>query len=362
MAVKKKRVGKVSRAADVANMVNSAMGKPVLKLGSDKEFIPVRVPSGSLVVDRVTGGGFMLGRHVEIYGDESACKTVIAYRTIGLSQCRGNLCAMVDPEKTFDPDWFAHCGGIPGELLLFQPEEKWNAEDAVGVMMILSKMMQEEFIEVIMVDSIAALVTQEEIQNDPREEDRYAPQARMMSRALRRLTTVNKRTLFIWTNQQRSNIGFGAQFNPHTQPGGRAMKFYATTRLELKRAGKIKKKQNVAEKSNLVKKEMPAGNWIQVRSEKDKSTRPYRQGMFIFDSDRGRIDLESEIIQLGLEDDIIERNGNVFSYEDLAGVEWKGLENKFKELIRENPDLQDELVQAISDMTVQLGRMDKDDG
>lgn len=362
-ATKKKRVGKVSRSADIIAQVNSAMGKPVLRLGSDPDFIPVKIPTGSLVIDRVTGGGFTLGRHVEIYGDESACKSTIAYQTMALSQQRGNVCAMVDPEKTFDPEWFAHLGGIPEELLLFQPEEKWNAEDAIGVMMILAKLLGEDdgnFIEVITVDSVAAMVTQEEMAKDPREEDRVASQARMMSRALRRITTVNKRTLFIWTNQQRTNIGFGAQFNPNTTSGGRAMKYYATTRLELRRAGKVTKKKAVAEKSQKKDKEVPYGNWIQVRSEKDKSTRPYRQGMFLYNADRGRIEVESEIIQLGLEDDIIERNGNVFSYEAVDGTEWKGLENKFKSMIRENDELREELVSAISDMTVELSRVEPD--
>lgn len=354
----RKRVGKVSRASEIANIVNAAMGKPVLRLGSDEDFIPIKVPTGSLVIDRITGGGFTLGRHVELYGDPSACKSYIMQKTIALSQARGNLCALIDPEKTFDPDWFSHLGGIPNELLLFQPAEQWNAEDAIGIMMMLSKLAEDDEVEVIGVDSVAAMVTQEEMAKDPREEDRVASQARMMSRALRRITTVNKRTLFIWTNQEFMNIGYGAQFQPRMQRGGRALKYYATTRIELKRASKITKAKNVSDKSKLKSKEVPAGVWIQARSEKDKSTKPFGQGMFAFDSDNGEIDLASEIIQLGLEDEIISRTGNSFEYEDVTGEVWKaGSEKGFKQLLTDNDDMREEIIAAIQDMTTELSRV-----
>lgn len=358
MAVKKKRRGLQSRAAEIMHSINAEIGKPAVRLASDEEFQPVKIPTGSLVVDRVTGGGFTLGRHVELFGDEAACKSYIAQRTMALSQQRGNLCALVDPEKTFRPDWFAHLGGISEELLLFQPEEKWNAEDAVAVMMLLGSKAAEEFIEVCTVDSVAAMVTQEEMKKDPREEDRVASQARMMSRALRRITTVNRNTLFIWTNQQRTNIGFGAQFNPRTESGGRAMKYYATTRIELRDAGKLTEGKEISNKSKLVKKEVPIGKWIQVRNQKDKSTRPYMQGMFVFDTRHGEIDLASEIIHLGLEDGVIERKGNSFSFEDSDGYEWKaGTEKKFKQLLYQQDDVRTELVESISDMTIELSKV-----
>jgi recombination protein RecA len=356
--MKKKRRSQVSTAAAIASQINSAMGKPVLRLGSDEDFIPIKVPTGSLVIDRVTGGGFTLGRHVELFGSENACKSFIAQKTMALSQYRGNLCALVDPEKTFDPTWFEHLGGIPNELLLFQPEEKWTAEDAIGVMMLLAQLIEDESIEIITIDSVAAMVTQEEMRKDPREEDRIASQARMMSRALRRITTVNKRTLFIWINQQRTNIGYGAQFNPRVESGGRALKFYATTRIELQQAGRATKTGKVAEKSKVVEKKVPWGTWVQVRSQKDKSTKPYGQGQFIFDNRKGEIDFPSEIIHLGLEDEIIKRVGNTFSYEDVGGETWKGTEVQFRKLIEKENDLHEELIAEISDMTIQLSRLD----
>lgn len=353
--VKAKRKGRLSQAASIASEVNAAIGKPTLKLASDEEFQPIKIPSGSLVVDRVTGGGFTLGRHIEIYGDHSACKSYVAYRTMALSQQRGKLCALIDPEKSFSADWFDHIGGISDELLLFQPDEKWVAEDAIGVMMLLARRAQDEgAIEIISIDSVAALVTGEEMKKDPREEDRVASQARMMSKALRRITTVNRKTLFLWTNQERASIG---QFNPRTQSGGRALKYYATTRIEMRQAEKLREEKQVAVKNKLVKKAVPYGAWIQVRSEKDKSVKPFRQSMFAFNSDRGEIDLASEIITLGLEDEIIERTGNIFSYEDVDSVEWKGTERRFATLIRENAELQEELIGAIQDQTIQLARV-----
>lgn len=359
MAVKKKKKsGNLSRVEHIRNEINVAMKKPVLKLGSDEMFRPVKISSGSLAIDRITGGGFTLGRHVELYGDESAGKSFTMLRTMALAQKRGGLCALVDPEKVFEAEWFRHLGGIPEELLLFQPEKEWNAEDAIGVMMMLADMMEEHFIEVVGVDSVAALVPQEEMQRDPREEDRMAGQARMMSRALRRITTMNKRTLFIWTNQERMNIGFGSQFNPRMQSGGRALRYYATTRLEFRKTGKVDEPTWIAEKGELKKKKGVWGNWIQIRSEKDKSTRPHRQASYIFDNKRGRIDAASEILHLALEDEIVEKKGNRYYYEDMAGDEWVGTQSQWRKLLLENPELHDELRAAIEDMTVELSRVD----
>jgi len=350
------RKGQLSKAAEIAAMVNSVHGRPVVKMASDQDFIPVKIPTGSFVIDRITGGGFTLGRHVELFGDENACKSYVAYRTMALSQRRGNVCALVDPEGTFDADWFSHLGGLPDELLYERPDDAEEAVATLRTFGILAR--QGEPIEVVTVDSIAALVTKEQVEKDPRDEERVASQARMMSRALRVVTSQNRRILFIWTNQDRMNIGFGAQFQPRTQPGGRAMKYYATSRIEFKKSGRVTRDGLVADKHKLAKKAIPVGNWIQVRAEKEKSTVPYRQGMFVFNSRHGEIDRISEIIQLGLEDDVIQRSGNTFSYEDLEGRMWSGAEKNFKKMIEDNDDLWDEIAGAVADMTVALGKVE----
>lgn len=349
----------MSRAATLAHELNTALNTTVVKLGSDKDFRIVRVPTGSLVIDRITGGGFALGRHYELFGDESACKSYICYRTIALSQTRGKICAVVDPEHSFDQEWFEWLGGDSESLLLLHPE---NAEEAVAVMMMLAKHSEERSIEVVMMDSVSSLVPREEMDNDVRTEDRIAGQARMMSRALRRITTVNKQTLFLWINQERTNVGirFG---NPNTTSGGRALRFYATGRIEMRRGTRVKAKRKVARAGKLVESDVTIGRWINLRAEKEKSTRPLREGSFIFNNEMNAIDIASEVIQLGLEDGIIERSANGrFSYVDLEEHEWKGTEKQFSKMIREDEELQAELVAEIQDNTVRDARGEDTDG
>lgn len=354
---KKKRSRNRSRAAALANEINSAIGKPVMRLGDDRYFDILRIPSGSLTIDRITGGGFVLGRHIEIFGNESSCKSLIMYKTMALSQRRGNICALIDPEHTFDPKWFELAGGDPDELLVEHPE---TAEEAISVMTLLAQKQAEgEPIEVVGVDSIATLLPLEEFEKPPEEEPRIAGQARMMSRALRRITAMNRRTLFMWTNQTRSMIGvmFG---NPTTTPGGKAMRFYATTRLELRRGERIKKKRKVGEKSKLSEKNVVRGNYVHARSEKEKSAIPHQEGMFEFNTERGEIVLESEIINLGLTDGLIERQHNTLVYIDADDNEWSGsvsdqpVRGSFRLLLRENDALRSELIETIQDMTIQL--------
>jgi recombination protein RecA len=348
---KKRSPGRLSKSAALVNELNSKLGTNV-KLGNDPAFEIVRIPTGSLVLDRITGGGFALGRHVEIYGDESACKSFITYRAMALSQQRGKVCALIDPEHSFDRVWFKHLGGKPTELLTLHPE---NAEDAVAVMMMLAKHAQENGeLEIITCDSVASLIPTEEISKDPREEDRIAGQARMMSRALRRITAVNRRMLFLWTNQERTNIGirFG---NPRTTSGGRALRFYATTRIEMRKGGMEKSKHRVAARGKLVERDVVDARWIQCRVEKDKSTRPYREGSFLFDSKASAIDESSEIVNLGLEDQIIERVGNQLVYTDVEGKEWKALPKRFSKWLTDNLELRDELVAQIEDNTIRGG-------
>lgn len=347
----KQKRGQLSRAAALVHEINTTLKlERGLTLGNDPRFQIARIPTGSLVLDRITGGGFALGRHVELFGDESACKSFILYCTMAASQARGNLCALIDPEKSFDSDWFDKLGGDSESLILEQPSD---AEEAIAVMMTLSKHATAHKLEVIGIDSIASMLPREELDNDPRDNDRIAPQARMMSRALRRITSTNDKVLFLWTNQERTNVGitFG---NPKTTPGGRAMRFYATTRVEMRRGGIIKRSRNVARGGKLVKKEIAVGRWIQVRVEKDKSTRPYREGSFIFDGDMEAIDIASEVVHLGLEDGIITMRGKNYVYEDVEGVEWSYMEKKFYKVIRENEELRSEIVAEIQDNTQRI--------
>lgn len=336
-----------SRAARIMTEVNSALQSSVLKLGNDPFFEIVRIPSGSLAIDRITGGGFALGRHIELFGDEAVCKSYIAYRTMALSQQRGNVCALIDPEHAFDPDWFSHLGGIPEELITAQPE---IAEDAIEAMMMLFK----QNVEVITVDSVAALATKEEAVRRATDEAKIASQARFMSQQLRRLTTYNEKTLVLWTNQNRTKIGtfFG---NPTSQPGGRALKYYDTARIELRRGKKITKKaQKATQDRKLVSGLTQSGYWVQAKAHKNKVSREGLEATFVFNSEKGEIDLVSEIVQLGLEDEFITRSGNTFSYIDYDEVEWKGTDAKFRQLLFENKNIREELIADIEERTLEL--------
>lgn len=345
MAVKKKQKKAPSRAATIVAEINSTLKlENPMRLGNDPYFTIERVPTGSLVLDRVIGGGFALGRHYELYGDENAGKSTILYLTMALAQQRGNLCAMIDPEHSFDNDRFRFLGGNPDELLAFHPE---TGEDAVAVMMLLARQMEQDSIEVIGIDSVTSLLSIDEQKKDPREEDRIGAQARMMSKALRRITAVNKKTLFLWTNQERINVGvkFG---NPKTTSGGRALRYYATGRIEFRRGTKLTRKGKIASGGKLVEKDVVYGRWTQVRVEKEKSTRPQREGAFVFNFDLEIIDPAYEILQLGLEDGLIDRTASGwYSYTDLDDHEWKGHEKKFTNWLRTEKELQQELVSVI---------------
>ena len=344
MPVKKK-----SRAAALAHAINDALKlEEGIKLGNDPFFEITRIPTGSLVVDRITGGGFALGRHYELFGDESVGKSYVVYRTMALSQRRGNLCAVVDPEHAFDSERFRFLGGSPSELLIQHPQ---TAEEAVAVMMMLAKAAKDELLEIVGIDSVSSLVTTDEAGKDPREEDRIGAQARMMSKALRRITTVNKKTLFLWTNQERMDIGirFG---NPKTTSGGRALRYYATGRIEFRRGSVVKEKSKRARAGKLVETDVPVGRWVQVRVVKDKSTSPGREGAFVFDYRLKKISPAWEVIQLGLEDGLIERSANGwYSYTDIEDHEWKGPVKKFTGWLNKNDDLRAELEAVIRDNT-----------
>jgi recombination protein RecA len=173
----------------------------------------------------------------------------------------------------------------------------------------------------------------------------------MMSRALRRITTVNEKTLFLWTNQERMDVAvkFG---NPRTTSGGKALRFYATGRIEFRKGGKLNEKRKVAQSGKLVEKEVAVGRWTMVRVEKDKSTIPNREGSFFFDYDMRRVDPSWELISLGLEDGIIDRSANgIYSYTDLEDVEHKGYEKRFRQILREHDMIREEIELVIEDNT-----------
>jgi recombination protein RecA len=346
--VKKSR--QLSPAQSVVGAINTAMGRDVVMLATDKRFTIQRIPTGSLVIDRLTGGGFARGRHIELFGNESSGKSFTAYMAMVLAQERGEVCALIDGEHVFEEEWFRHLGGDPEDLVAFHPD---NAEEAMKVLMLFAKNEPPvDQVKVVMIDSVASMPPMEELAKDPEEgDDRIGGQARLMSRLLRRVTTTNRDTCFLWTNQLRDKVsGYGGT----TTPGGRALKFYASTRLEFIKSERVKSKRKVAKKTQLVESGVVSGHWVQVISQKEKTSRPYLDSMFFFDSERGCVDRELEIITLGLSDGLIERTGNTFRYTDSEGKLHSGLETVFKRKLRNDDELREELEWAIGENSKQL--------
>lgn len=352
---KKRR--RLSTAAAVKERVNAQMEGEVVGLASDPRFQIKRIPSGSLVIDRITGGGFPLGRHVELFGDYHAGKSTVAYMTIVLAQKAGLICAVIDSEGSFDEAYFVSLGGNLDDLLIFRPK---TAERLIKVLQLfVTEDEDNPGVDVVLVDSVASLLPQEELAKDVEEgDDRTAGRARMMSRTLRRVTAMNDDTLFIWTNQLIDKIG---AYGGTTTPGGRALRHYASVRIEFKKLDRLKKSRKTVKKAKVQKSDVPVGHWVAVRAEKQKTTRPELQSMFLYDYERSMIDPEYEIIHLGLEDGLIVRRGNTFYYEDSDGVEWSGTEVVFRKLLRKNEEIREELVWAIQEQSRVIGSPDNSD-
>lgn len=345
--MKKKR--RTSNAQAIAARINSQMKGTVVGFASDPKFEIEKIPCGSLAVERITGGGLPRGRHVELYGDYSSGKSYIMYRTMALAQQRGETCALVDSEKVFEASWFQELGGDPDELIIFRPK---TAERLIKIIQLLASEDDDNpAVDVVGIDSVASLLPQEELNKDVEEgDDRTAGRARMMSRLLRRVTNANDHTLFLWSNQLIDQVG---GYGGTTTPGGRALKFYASVRIEMRKMDRVKKPRKVVSKGKVVTKDVVVGHWVNLRAEKQKTSRPEKQSMLFFDYERRRIDPEYEILHLGLEDGLITRSGNTFSYEDSDGKLWSGTESRFRAFLRDNEDLAEELSWAISENTRQ---------
>lgn len=353
--MKKRR--KLSTAAAVRDRVNAQMGSDVIGLASDPRFQIRRITSGSLVIDRITGGGLPIGRHVEFFGDYHAGKSTVAYMTIVRAQQAGLVCAVIDSEGSFDERYFVSLGGNLDELLIFRPK---TAEKLIKVLQLfVSDDEDNPGVDVVLVDSVASLLPQEELAKDVEEgDDRTAGRARMMSRALRRVTALNDDTLFIWNNQLIDKIG---GYGGTTTPGGRALKHYASVRIEFKKLDRLKKSRKTVKKGKVQQSDVPVGHWVAVRAEKQKTTRPELESMFLYDYERSMIDPEYEIIHLGLEDSLIVRSGNTFTYEDSEGETWSGTEAVFRKHLRENEELREELTWAIQAQSEAIGRPDDEE-
>lgn len=294
----------------------------IMKLGSDAHLNIEATSSGSITLDVALGvGGYPKGRIVEIYGPESSGKTTFALHAIAEVQKKGGRAAFIDAEHALDPVYAKNLGVNLDELLLSQPDTGEQALD------ICEALVRSGIIDLVVIDSVAALVPQAEIEGEMGD-SHVGLQARLMSQALRKLSgTLNKtKTTAIFINQLREKVGvmFG---NPETTPGGRALKFYSSIRLEVRRAEQIKQGDKVI------------GNRTNIKVVKNKVAPPFRTATLDIMYGEG-VSKEGEIVDLATEIDVLEKSGAWYSYNgEKIG---QGKEN-VKLLLKENTNLRDEL-------------------
>lgn len=298
----------------------------IMRMGDAPATKVEAISTGSLSLDAALGiGGVPRGRIIEIYGPESSGKTTLAVHVIAQAQKAGGICAIIDAEHAFDPSYAKKLGVNTDDLLVSQPD---NGEQALEI---CDTLVRSGALDVVVVDSVAALVPRAEIEGDMGDSF-VGLQARLMSQALRKLTgMINRtRTVVIFINQLREKIGvmFGS---PETTTGGRALKFYSSVRLDIRRIAAIKEGQEVV------------GNRTKVKVVKNKVAPPFREVEFDIIYGEG-ISLLNEIIDIGVENKFITKSGSWFSYGETRIGQGR---DSVKDWLIKNPDRQTELMGRI---------------
>ncbi|MFD1950623.1 recombinase RecA [Sphingomonas arantia] len=338
MAAQLKLIGSEKEKADMDRQkaldaalaqIDRAFGKgSAMKLGS-KEAVEIEaVSTGSLGLDIALGiGGLPKGRVIEIYGPESSGKTTLALHVIAESQKAGGTAAFVDAEHALDPSYARKLGVDTNELIVSQPD---NGEQALEI---TDTLIRSNAIDVLVVDSVAALVPRAEIEGEMGD-SHVGLQARLMSQALRKITgsISRSKTLVIFINQIRMKIGvmYGS---PETTTGGNALKFYASVRLDIRRIGQIKDRDEIV------------GNTTRVKVVKNKVAPPFKQVEFDIMYGEG-ISKMGELLDIGVKAGVVEKSGAWFSYDSIRIGQ--GRENS-KTYLKEHPDVAVRLEKAIRD-------------
>ncbi len=312
----------------VLAQIEKAYGKgAIMKLGQDAGSTDIEViPSGCLALDLALGiGGFPRGRMIEIYGPESSGKTTVALHAVAEAQKMGGVAAFVDAEHALDPVYAKKLGVDLDELYVSQPDTGEQALDIVDALV------RSSAIDIIVVDSVAALTPKAEIEGDMGE-SHVGLQARLMSQALRKLTAiVNKsKTCVIFINQLREKVGvmFG---NPEVTPGGKALKFYASIRIDVRKIDTLKDAEGAA------------GNRTRAKVVKNKLAPPFRQAEFDIMYGEG-VSQEGCVIDLGTQFDVIKKSGAWYSYNDNKIANGR---EKMRQFLKDNPELMAEMIEKI---------------
>ena len=309
--------------------IEKSFGKgSIMKMGDDHVQEVEVIPTGSIALNAALGvGGYPKGRIIEIYGPESSGKTTLAIHAIAEAQKAGGIAAFIDAEHAFDRFYAAKLGVDIDNLWISQPD---NGEQALEI---AEQLIRSSAIDIIVIDSVAALTPKAEIEGDMGD-NKVGLQARLMSQALRKMTSAISKTntTCIFINQLREKIGvmFG---NPETTTGGNALKFYASVRLDIRRASQLKDGEEVV------------GNQVRVKVVKNKVAPPFRKAEFDIMFGEG-ISRSGEIIDLGAELGIIKKSGSWYSYNDTKLGQGR---DAAKQCVQDNPELADELEALIFD-------------
>ena len=327
----KKSINQVVESSEELRQTVSAIEKQfgegsIMSLGTD----PIRhikgISTGSLSLDMALGGqGLPCGRIIEVYGPESSGKTTLALHVVAEAQKNGGIAAFVDAEHALDPSWAKKLGVDLETLLISQPS---YGEEA---MQITEMLVKSNAVDVIVVDSVAALVPKKELDGEIGD-SHVGLQARLMSQTMRKLTgaIAKSKTAVIFINQIREKVGvmFGS---PETTPGGRALKFYSSCRLDIRRIGQLKDGEDVV------------GQRVRAKVVKNKVAPPFRVAEFDMMHSTG-ISFEGDIIDLGIEQKIVARSGAWFRYGDMQLGQGK---EKARIFLKENPEIAEEIKQKI---------------
>ena len=312
----------------VLAQIEKAYGKgAIMKLGKDAGNTDIEViPTGCLSLDLALGiGGLPRGRMVEIYGPESSGKTTVALHAVAQAQKLGGIAAFVDAEHALDPVYAKKLGVDLDELYVSQPDTGEQALD------IVDSLVRSSAVDIIVVDSVAALTPKAEIEGDMGD-SHVGLQARLMSQALRKLTAiVNKsKTCVVFINQLREKVGvmFG---NPEVTPGGKALKFYASVRIDVRKTDILKDSEGAA------------GNRTRAKVVKNKLAPPFRQAEFDIMYGEG-VSQEGCVIDLGIQYDVIKKSGAWFSYNDNKVANGR---EKMRQFLKDNPELAKEMEEKI---------------
>ncbi|GKW52384.1 MULTISPECIES: recombinase RecA [Pseudoalteromonas] len=331
------------KALDAAlSQIERQFGKgSIMKLGDNKALDIEAISTGSLGIDIALGiGGLPTGRIVEVYGPESSGKTTLTLQVIAEAQKQGKTCAFVDAEHALDPVYAQKLGVNIDDLLVSQPD---TGEQALEI---CDMLVRSSAVDVVIVDSVAALTPKAEIEGDMGD-SHMGLQARLMSQALRKLTGNIKRsnTLCIFINQIRMKIGvmFG---NPETTTGGNALKFYSSVRIDIRRIGSVKEGDEVV------------GNETRVKVVKNKVAPPFKQAEFIIMYGEG-ISKQGELIDLGVKHKIVEKSGAWYSYNGSKVGQGKANSIKF---LKDNPEIADEIEGKLREMLLLQATEQPEDG